>query len=56
MTKEQFNREALYQATLAMARVMLRTGCISPSELTKIDAAIKAKYAPILGGLNPGKP
>jgi hypothetical protein len=56
MTTEQFRRETLYQATLAIARVMLKTGCISPSEFTTINTVMKAKYTPVLGGLKPDKP
>lgn len=56
MTTEQFRRETLYQATLAIARAMLRTGCISTSDLTRIDTVMKAKYTPVLGGLKPDKP
>lgn len=53
MTKEQFNREKLYQATLSIARAMLRAELISPSELTKIETNMKEKYRPLIGGLKP---
>jgi len=53
MTKEQFNREKLYQATLLIARAMLRAELILPSELTKIETNMKEKYRPLIGGLKP---
>ncbi len=56
MTNEQFKREKLYQATVSIARVMLRSGLISLSELAKIEAIMKAKYSPLLGSLKPDKP
>ncbi len=56
MTEEQFRREELYQATLSVARAMLRSGLISPSELAKIDAIMKSKYTPPLGSLKSEKP
>lgn len=53
MTEEQFRREMLYQATLSIAHAMLRNSLISPSDLAKIEAMLKAKYMPLIGGLSP---
>jgi hypothetical protein len=53
MTEEQFTREKLYQATLSIARAMLRTGLITISELAKIETTMQEKYRPLIGGLKP---
>jgi hypothetical protein len=51
MSKEQFERERLYQATLAVARTMRRKGLITEDELAIIDTKMRGKYRPLLGGL-----
>ena len=53
MNKEQFERERLYQATLTLARTMLRRGLITEDELTIIDTKMRKKYRPLLGTLCP---
>lgn len=53
MNKEQFERERLYQATIAIARTMLRRGLITEKELTVIDTKMREKYKPLLGTLCP---
>ena len=53
MNKEQFERERLYQATLTLARTMLRRGLITEDELTIIDTKMREKYKPLLGTLCP---
>jgi hypothetical protein len=51
MSKEQFERDRLYQATLAVARTMRRKGLITEDELAIIDTKMREKYRPLLGGL-----
>lgn len=50
MTKEQFEREKKYQAALAVARSMLRQGVIDDADLQRIEARLKDKFKPVLGG------
>lgn len=50
MTKEQFEREKKYQAALAVARSMLRQGVINDADLVRIEARLKEKFKPVLGG------
>lgn len=50
MTKEQFEREKKYQAALAVARSMLRQGVIDGADLVRIEAMLKEKFKPVLGG------
>lgn len=51
MSQELFDRERLYQATLAVARTMLRNGLTTAEELAVIDTKMREKYRPILGSL-----
>jgi hypothetical protein len=51
MTEEQLKQEKLYQATLAIARVMFSRGLLTEDELTVINAVMLKKYKPLLGGL-----
>jgi hypothetical protein len=51
MSKEQFERERLYQATLSVARAMLRKGLLTEDEVGIIDTKMREKYRPSLGGL-----
>jgi hypothetical protein len=53
MSKEQFERERLYQATLSIARAMNRQGLITEDELAIIDTKMREKYKPLLGTLCP---
>ena len=50
MTKEQFEREKKYQAALAVARSMLRQGVINEEDFLRIEARLKDKFKPVLGG------
>lgn len=50
MTKEQFEREKKYQAALAVARSMLRQDVIDDADLQRIEARLKDKFKPVLGG------
>ena len=50
MTKEQFEREKKYQAALAVARSMLRQGVINEADLRRMEARLKEKFKPVLGG------
>ena len=47
MTKEQFNRETLYHASLTPFRQLLLEGHISQSDYAKIDTILAQKYRPI---------
>ncbi len=53
MSTELFERERLYQATLAIARKMLQKGLITVDELAVIDTKMREKYRPCLGSLCP---
>jgi hypothetical protein len=55
MTTAQFERESLYQATIAIARSMLRNKLLTEDEFTIIDAKMREKYKPVLGSLSPLK-
>lgn len=50
MTKEQFEREKKYQAALAVARSMLKKGVINETDFLRIEAKLRVKFRPILGG------
>jgi len=51
MSEEQFDRERLYQATVALARTMSRKGLLTEDELAIIDTKMNEKYRPLLGAL-----
>ena len=55
MTASQFERERLYQATIAVARSMFRNGLLTEDEFTIIDTKMREKYKPLLGTLSPLK-
>lgn len=50
MTKEQFEREKKYQAALAVARSMLKQDVINEDDFLRIEAKLREKFRPILGG------
>ncbi len=50
MTKEQFDREKKYQAALAVARKMLEKEIINEDDFLRIEAKLREKFRPILGG------
>ena len=49
MTKEEFHNEKMYQATMALARQMLRQGLITEEEYREVEAVFLKKYQPVLG-------
>jgi len=54
MNREDFRRERLYQASIAVARMMHKNGLITEEELCRIDTIFIEKYRPLLGGLRVG--
>ena len=50
MTKGQFEREKKYQAALAVARSMLRENVIDREDFLRIEARLREKFRPVLGG------
>ena len=44
MTKEQMERETMYQATMSIARNLLGKGMISEEEYAQIDTNFRSKY------------
>jgi hypothetical protein len=55
MTQDVFNRERLYQATIAIARNMRTKGIITEDEFAIFDTKMREKYKPLLGSLSPVK-
>lgn len=53
MTKAQFERERLYQLTMATFKTLLGRGTITAAEYGIIDTKMRAKYSPLLGSLYP---
>lgn len=51
MTKEQFEREKSYRASLAIAKTMLSKGIITMHEYNRINKALIMKYKPVTGSL-----
>lgn len=51
MSSSEFHNEKLYQATMSMARKMLRDGLISEEEYRQIDTIFLEKYRPVFGTL-----
>ena len=49
--KNEFKREKLYQATMLVAKKMLKNGIISIEEYQEIDVKMNEKYKPIFGTL-----
>ncbi len=49
MTKEEFQNEKLYQATMSIARKMLKEGMITEDEYHEADEIFTQKYQPVLG-------
>ena len=50
VTREQFNNEIMYQASIAPFRKMVNKGIISVEEYTKICTILSQKYQPIFVG------
>jgi hypothetical protein len=55
MDTAKFERERLYQATMTIARSMLRSGLLTSEEFSIIDTKMREKYKPLLGALSPLK-
>ena len=53
MTKAQFERERLYQLTMATFKILLIRGSITAEDYAIIDTKMRAKYSPLLGSLYP---
>ena len=51
MTKEQFQREKMYQATMGMVRRMLSEGLISQAEYRQMEQIFLEKYKPLIGSI-----
>ena len=51
LSKEQFEREKNYRASLSVAKSMLKNGIINEQDYCKIDTILIAKYCPIFGSL-----
>ena len=54
MSRNDFQNEKLYQATMSMARRMLHDGLISEEEYRQIDTIFFEKYRPVFGALFSG--
>ena len=53
MTKKQFEKERLYELTMACFRTLMIRGLITADEYNIIDTKMRAKYSQLLGGLYP---
>ena len=51
MTKEQFQREKMYQATMGMVRRMFSEGLISQAEYGQMEQIFLEKYKPLIGSI-----
>ena len=51
MTKEQFQREKMYQATMGMVRRMLSAGLVSQAEYGQMEQIFLEKYKPLIGSI-----
>lgn len=51
MTNEAFEAEQRYQASLAIAKSLLKEGLITNTEFDEIDAFLLRKHRPPLGSL-----
>ena len=56
MTKDQFEREKNYGASMAVARMMRYKGIITDRDYYKIEKIFKKKYIPIIGDLRAKTP
>ena len=54
MTKEQFQSEKMYQATMGMVRQMLSEGLISQAEYGQMEQIFLEKYKPLIGSIYAG--
>lgn len=51
MSREQFEREKMYQATMCLFRSMLKKGIITKEDYQKADGIMREKYNPTVGTL-----
>ena len=51
MSKEQFRRELVYQATMHLLRKMMGQGLLSADEYAMLDTKLSQKYQPFFGTL-----
>ena len=51
MTKEAFQREKMYQATMGMVRRMRSEGLISQEEYARVEQIFLEKYKPLIGSI-----
>jgi len=51
VTKEQFQREKMYQATMGMVRRMRSEGLISQEEYARVEQVFLEKYKPLIGSI-----
>jgi len=51
MNRDNFHRERLYQASIAVARIMCQNHLLTEHELGQIDIFLVEKYRPLLGSL-----
>jgi hypothetical protein len=51
MSKEKFEAERRYQASLTVAKALLSSGTITKEEYDEIDTILLRKYRPSLGSL-----
>jgi len=56
MNPSLFEREHMYQTTVALARTMLSKGLLTADEFVIFDTKMREKYKPSLGGLYPVNP
>ena len=56
MTKEQFERQKNYSASMAVARALFSKGLINEREYRKIDTNFKKKYRPVVSAAQAKKP
>ena len=54
MTKKQFHREKMYQATMAMVRRMHSEGLIFSEEYERVEGIFLEKYKPLIGTVYAG--
>ena len=54
MNQDDFNRERLYQTTVAIAKTLLDRNLITKDDFSKINKMMLEKYKPLLGSLSGG--
>lgn len=56
MNNADFKREAAYQTTMSLVRMLRRGGVVTNEEYCKINKIMLERYRPILGTLLSGNP